>query len=103
VTAHLLVVYPTPKNADDFDRDYKEKHLPYAGPRLKGATSVVTKRVVGPAFAPPPYHMISDVTFPSIDVLKACAMSDGGKEALAHAASISSGGQPTLMVVVDDK
>ena len=50
MTAHLLVVYPTPKNADDFDRDYKEKHLPYAGPRLKGATSVVTKRVVGPAF-----------------------------------------------------
>jgi uncharacterized protein (TIGR02118 family) len=99
VTAHLLVVYPTPKNTDDFDRDYKEKHLPYAGPRLKGATSVVTKRVVGPAFAPPPYHMISDVTFPTIDALKACAMSDSGKEALAHAASISTGGQPTLMVV----
>jgi hypothetical protein len=47
--------------------------------------------------------MISDVTFPSIDALKACAMSDSGKEALAHAASISTGGQPTLMVVVDDK
>jgi uncharacterized protein (TIGR02118 family) len=101
VTAHLLVVYPIPKNADAFDRDYKEKHLPFAGPRLKGATSVVTKRVVGPAFAPPPYHMISDVMFPSIDTLKACAMSDAGKEALAHAASISSGGQPTIMVVVD--
>jgi uncharacterized protein (TIGR02118 family) len=103
VTAHLLVVYPTPKSTDDFDRNYKEKHLPYAGPRLKDATSVVTKRVVGPAFAPPPYHMISDVTFPSIDAPKACAMSDSGKEALAHAASISTGGQPTLMVVVDDK
>jgi len=43
------------------------------------------------------------VTFPSIDALKACAMSDSGKEALAHAASISSGGKPTVMVVVDDK
>jgi uncharacterized protein (TIGR02118 family) len=103
VTAHLLVVYPVPNNADEFDRAYHEQHLPYAGPRLKGATSVVTKRVVGPAYAPPPYHMISDVTFPSIDALKACAMSDSGKEALAHAASISSGGKPTVMVVVDDK
>jgi uncharacterized protein (TIGR02118 family) len=103
VTAHLLVVYPVPKNPEEFDRAYREQHLPYAGPRLKGATSVVTKRVVGPAYAPPPYHMISDVTFPSIDTLKACAMSDSGKEALAHAASISSGGKPTVMVVVDDK
>jgi uncharacterized protein (TIGR02118 family) len=102
VTAHLLVVYPVPKSADDFDRDYREKHLPYAGPRLKGAASVVTKRVVGPAFAPPPYHMISDVTFPSIDTLKACAMSEEGKQALAHAASISTGGKPTVMVVVDE-
>jgi hypothetical protein len=58
--------------------------------------------VVGPAFAPPPYHMISDVTFPTIDTLKACATSEEGKEALAHAASILSGGKPTVMVVVND-
>jgi len=54
VTAHLLVVYPVPNNADEFDRAYREQHLPYAGPRLKGAISVVTRRVVGPAYAPPP-------------------------------------------------
>jgi len=57
--------------------------------------------VVGPAFAPPPYHMISDITFPTLDALKSCATSAGGKEALAHAASISSGGAPTI-VVLDD-
>ena len=103
MTAHLLVMYPTPKDPNVFDRRYREEHLPYAGPRLDGATGVVTKRVVGPAFSPPPYHMISDVTFPSIETLKACAASSRGKEALAHAASISSGGAPTLVVVVDDK
>ncbi|MDQ8726266.1 EthD family reductase [Bradyrhizobium sp. LHD-71] len=103
MTAHLLIVYPTPKDPQEFDRAYREQHLPYAGPRLKGAASVATKRVVGPAYAMPPYHLISDVTFPSVDSLKACAMSDEGKEALAHAASISSGGKPTVMVVVDDK
>jgi hypothetical protein len=32
----------------------------------------------------------------------ACAASESGKEALAHAASISSGGAPMLMVVTDD-
>jgi len=102
MTAHLLIVYPTPKDAKKFDRAYREEHLPYAGPKLVGATGETTKRVVGPAFAPPPYHLMSDVTFPSLDVLKACAASEGGKQALAHAASISSGGAPMLMVVADE-
>jgi len=102
MTAHLLIVYPTPNDAKKFDRAYREEHLPYAGPKLVGATGVATKRVVGPAFAPPPYHLMSDVTFPSLDALKACAASEGGKQALAHAASISSGGAPMLMVVADE-
>jgi uncharacterized protein (TIGR02118 family) len=102
MAAHLLVAYPHPKNAAEFDRAYREEHLPYAQPRLDGATGVVTKRVVGPSFAPPPYHLISDVSFPTIEALKACAQSSGGKEALAHAASISSGGAPMVVVVVDE-
>src|SRR5690349_18729633 len=101
MTAHLLIIYPIPKDAAKFDRAYQNEHLPYAGPRLVGATGVETKRVVGPAFAPPPYHLMSDVTFPNIDALKACAASQSGKEALAHAASISSGGAPTILVVAD--
>ena len=102
MTAHLLVLYPTPVDAQKFDRAYREEHLPLAGPKLKGATTVLTKRVVGPVFAPPKYHLISDVSFLDIDTLKACAMSSGGKEALAHAASISSGGAPMVIVVVDE-
>lgn len=102
MTAHLLVIYPRPTNSTDFDRAYREEHLPYAGPRLAGATGVVTRRVVGPAFAPPPYHLISDVSFPTLEALQACAASGGGQEALAHAASISSGGAPTIVVAVDD-
>ena len=101
MTAHLLIVYPKPKDVAKFDRAYRDEHLPYAGPRLVGATGVTTQRVVGPSFAPPPYHLMSDVSFPTLDALKACAASASGKEALAHAASISSGGAPMLMVVTD--
>ena len=102
MAAHLLVLYPTPKDTEAFDRAYRDEHLPYAGPRLAGATDVATKRVVGPAFAPPPYYLMSDVSFPSIEVLKACAASNGGQEALAHASSISSGGAPLVMVVTNE-
>lgn len=35
------------------------------------------------------------------EALKACAASVRGQEALAHAASISTGGAPTIVVVVD--
>ncbi len=101
MTAHLLIMYPHPKDVKEFDRAYREEHLPFAGPRLKGATSVETKRVIGPAFAPPPYHLISDVTFPSVEILKATAASSG-MEALNHAASISSGGAPTILVITDE-
>jgi len=102
MTVHLLILYPTPKDAKAFDRAYREEHLPYAAPRLKGALGVATKRVVGPAFAPPPYHLMSDVSFPDLEAVKACATSTGGKEALQHAASISSGGAPIVMVVTEE-
>src|SRR5262249_24240828 len=101
MTAHLLVIYPDPRDAEAFDRAYREGPLSYAAPRLKGATGVVTKRVVGPSFSPPPWHLISEVSFPTLEALQVCAQSSGGQEALAHATSISSGGAPALAVVVD--
>src|SRR5271165_364969 len=46
MSVQLLVIYPPPANPAEFDRDYREKHLPYAGPRLMGAgaTGVATTR-----------------------------------------------------------
>ena len=101
MTAHLLILYPQPKNTEAFERAYREEHLPYAGPRLAGATGVATRRVVGPAGRVLPYCLMSDVSFPSLDSMKACAASTGGQEALAHAASISSGGAPTVLACID--
>jgi uncharacterized protein (TIGR02118 family) len=101
MTAHLLVMYPTPKDPKVFDRAYREEHLPYAGPRLQGATGVVSKRVAVPGGGAP-FYAISDVSFPTLDALQACAASKGGKEALTHAASISTGGPPVVLVVTDD-
>jgi hypothetical protein len=50
----------------------------------------------------PPFYAISDITFPTLDALQACAASKGGQEALQHAASISTGGAPTVMIMTDD-
>ncbi len=102
MTAHLLVMYPTPKDVNAFARAYRDEHLPFAAPRLKGATGVVSQRVASAPGERPPYHAISDVTFPSLEALQACAASQGARDALAHAASISTGGPPVVLVVTDD-
>ncbi|BDG05712.1 EthD family reductase [Anaeromyxobacter oryzae] len=102
MSAHLLIMYPHPKNAAAFDRVYREEHLPYAGPRLGGATGVVSQRVVSADGKRAPYYAISDVTFPSLDALLECASSPGAAEALQHASSISTGGPPTIVMVSDD-
>jgi len=44
----------------------------------------------------PRYHI------PSLDALKSRAASKGGREALEHAASISTGGPPVIVMSTDD-
>ena len=102
MSAHLLVMYPHPKDAEAFDRAYREEHLPYAGPRLRGASGVISQRVLSSSGKRGPYYAISDVAFPSLDTLLACASSAGAAEALQHASSISTGGPPTVVMVSDD-
>lgn len=101
MSVQLLIVYPPPKDPAKFDRAYREEHLPYAGPRLVGATGVTTKRVLGSPSGAPFAHTISFVEFPSAEAAKTCAQSTGGQEALAHAASISTGGAPLFLLVED--
>lgn len=100
MAAHLLILYPQPTDAEAFATAYREEHLPYAGSRLAGAIGVASRAVVGPGESPP-FHLVSDVSFPDLTSLQACATSAGGQEALAHAASISTGGAPTVLGTVD--
>ena len=101
MSASLLILYPAPKNAAEFDRAYREVHLPYAATRFAGATSLTSKRVLGPG-ANPVFFLVSDVNFPTAEALLTCALSKGGQQALAHATSISTGGDPLVIAVVDD-
>jgi hypothetical protein len=42
--------------------------------------------------------VMAEVHFPSLEALQNCAESEGGKETLAHAVSISTGGSPIILV-----
>jgi uncharacterized protein (TIGR02118 family) len=101
MSVQLLVIYPPPKDTTEFDRAYHDVHLPFAGPRLVGATGVTTKRVLGAPGGKPSAHWISVVDFPSAEVARTCAQSKSGREALENAASISSGGPPQVLLIDD--
>ena len=98
----LVVIYPRPKDIEQFEKAYRESHVPMAVEKLAGKTKVVNSKVIGSPTGDPAIHRIVEVHFPSKKALAACAGSEGGKQTLAHAVSISSGGAPTFLIAEEE-
>jgi uncharacterized protein (TIGR02118 family) len=95
----FMVMYPRPQDIEAFEKLYQEEHVPMAVEKILGKTKfVATKVVATPDGTPPPFYRIAEVYFPSLEALQACAQSDDGKETIAHAVKISSGGAPIFLV-----
>ena len=94
----LIVAYPQPKDVEAFDADYQNDHVPMAIAKLAGKTKIVANKVLASPQGQPQFYRIVEVHFPSMEALQRCAESDGGKETLAHAVKISSGGPPAVMI-----
>src|SRR5713226_1370005 len=93
----LIVMYPTPKEPT-FERVYQDEHVPMGVKKLAGKTKLVATKVQGSPRGKPAFYRIAEVHFPSLQALEACAASAGGKETLAHAAKLSSGGPPVILI-----
>jgi len=100
--AKLMVIYPHPKDVDVFEKVYRLEHVPLAVAKLNGKTKIVGTKVLGSPQGIPPFYRIAEVHFPSMQALEACAASEGGKEVLAHAVKISSGGPPIFLVAEEE-
>ena len=98
----LIVIYPCPKDIEFFERVYKNEHVPMAVEKLGGKTKIVASKIVGSPQGTPPFHRIAEIHFPSMEALQACAASDGGKQTLANAVAISSGGAPIFLVAEEE-
>jgi uncharacterized protein (TIGR02118 family) len=96
------VVYPRPTNVGAFEKVYQNEHVPLAVAKLGGKTKIVATKILGSPQGTPPFYRIAEVYFPSMEALEACAASDGGKEALAHAVKISSGGPPIFLIAEEE-
>ena len=98
----VVVIYPRPTDIDEFERRYKDEHVPMAVEKLVGKTKFVATRFADGPQGPPPYHRMAEIYFPSLSALQACVDSQGGKETVAHAIEISTGGPPVMMVAEED-
>ena len=94
----LMVLYPPPKDVQAFERVYLDEHVPMAVKKLAGKTKLVATKVQSSPQGKAAFYRIAEVHFPSLEALQACAASAGGKETLAHAAKISSGGPPVVLI-----
>ena len=98
----LIVAYPRPKDATAFEMIYQQEHVPMAIANLHGKTKIVATKILQSPQGGPHFYRIAEVHFPSMEVLQQCAESDGARDILAHAAKISSGGPPVIMIAEED-
>ena len=98
----LVVIYPRPKHVDVFERVYQNEHVPLAVAKLGAKTKLVATKVLGSPQGLPPFYRIAEIHFPSIEALEACAASEGGKETMADAVKISTGGAPIFRVIKEE-
>ena len=95
--AKLIVLYPHPTDANEFERRYRDEHLPMAAQRIKEAEVTLT-RIVGSPAGPAPYYRAAEITFPSMGALQSWAGSEDGQAVAQNAGEISSGGPPTVLI-----
>ena len=98
----LIVMYPRPKDVDAFEKLYQSEHVPMAVQKLQGKTKLVATKITASPQGTAPYYRVAEVHFPSMEALQACAASEGGKQTLAHATQISSGGPPVMMIAEEE-
>ena len=101
-TVKFVVIYPRPKDIEAFEKVYQKEHVPLAVEKLAGKTKFIATKVVASPQGTPPFYRIAEIHFPSMEALQKCAASEGGKQTVAHAVSISSGGPPIFLVAEEE-
>jgi uncharacterized protein (TIGR02118 family) len=93
----VVIIYPRPQDEEAFEQAYLSEHVPLVESKLKGLTRLVLTKVTGSPQGKIAAYRIAEAYFSSMDDLHSSFESDGGKEVVAHAQTISSGGPPLIL------
>lgn len=95
--AKLVVLYPHPADPVEFDRRYREEHVPLCQDKLVGM-ALTASHVESATAAKSPYYLAGEISAPSIDALKQFLQTPDGQQVAGHAFAISSGGSPIVLL-----
>jgi len=98
----IVVIYPRPHDEQAFETAYLEQHVPLIEQKLKGVTRLILTKVTGSPQGKVSAYRIAEAHFSSLDDLTRCVESDAGKEVMAHAQAISSGGPPLFLICEEE-
>lgn len=98
----VVIIYPRPQDEQAFEKAYLDEHVPLAETKLKGLTRLVLTKVTGSPQGKMAAYRLAEAYFSSMNDLTTCIESDGGKEVIAHAQSISSGGPPIILICEEE-
>jgi uncharacterized protein (TIGR02118 family) len=99
----LIVLYPPPVDVTTFERRYYSEHAPMVVQKIPGLKKFVAAKVLGAPAGTPLFQRVAELYFDSMESLQAGMASAGGQAAVAHAAEISTGGAPVVLIAEDDK
>src|ERR1700683_5507598 len=98
----FVVIYPRPRDEQAFETTYLEQHVPLVEQKLKGISRLVLTKVTGSPQGKVSAYRIAEVYFSSMSDLNICVESDDGKEVIAHAQAISTGGPPLILICEEE-
>jgi uncharacterized protein (TIGR02118 family) len=98
----VVIIYPRPQDEQAFERTYTEQHVPLVEQKFKGITRLVLTKVNGSPQGKVSAYRIAEVYFSSMNDLTAGIESDAGKEVIAHAQAISTGGPPLVLICEEE-
>ena len=93
-----VVLYPRPTDKEAFDRRYAEEHVPLCREHLPGMTQLLVCKVLGSPAGKPAFYAMVELHYPSMEALQADFGARGGAKVAKHAAEISTGGAPTILL-----
>lgn len=98
----VIVLYPTAKDEDEFERIYRDEHAPMVHANMPGLRKFVAARVLGSPAGPAPYGRVAELYFDSTESMRRALATPGAQATVAHAMQISTGGPITVLFAEDD-
>jgi uncharacterized protein (TIGR02118 family) len=97
----FLVLYNTPEDPAEFDRYYREVHIPLAK-RLPGLSRYTISRDVGLIRGPETYYMIAELDFADRAGLEDAFASPEGQAAAQDVPKFATGGAHSMVYDLED-